>query len=146
MKITRFRLISKELISGLLNFLGGGKSQLKKMLILLLLFLNACSNGSSSSELIVLDKLKNNPIEDFFMLNNSVYIKTDEVIEFENQEINKVGEITKAYKGNKKFENGMATTLTVGTSLYRSIENNETELLYIKIEDGYIQYQAEAEG
>jgi len=119
---------------------------MKRFLIIFIIILSACSNSSTSSELIALNLLENNPNEDLFMFNDRVYTKDEELVEVDSVELIEVGEITAEYEGTQPFKNGMANKLAEGTPIFSIDEEKTTDYLYLKLNDHYIQYMAEPEG
>ncbi|PLR75233.1 hypothetical protein CU633_22215 [Bacillus sp. V3-13] len=121
---------------------------MKKFLLIVLpiMLLVSCTTQTSTTEQIALNILEKDSKADIFIFNDRIYKKNDSAASLNEDHLNKVGEITKNYKKGVPFENGVATTLPIGTKIYSQKQSKDKDELYIKTEEGFFKYIAEVEG
>lgn len=118
-------------------------------LILVLFLLPACSQYAtySTHSPTAEEVLIQNPEADIFQYNGIIYINASDTEWVQQTEItigNVVGTITDAYKKRRKFKNGMATKLPIGTEIFDV--NGSGQLLIIKSGGKEIKYSCLIEG
>lgn len=106
----------------------------------------ACSQETSTEQIIAKDEIKQNSAVDLFIFNFSVYKKVRDlkVEEIDLNNYSEVGKISKTYSGEGKLEENMATKLPVGTKIYRN--NKDSQIVIVKNNDDYTLYESIPEG
>ena len=119
---------------------------MKKWLTLLLFIitLTACNNHQTTEQLIAEEQLKANPNANIIMINGNVYRAVNPIDKGNIKLIeNEVGVIEKNYSIGNRFKNGMATTLAIGTKIYKSSNNS---ILIADVNNNFVYYEIIPEG
>lgn len=109
------------------------------LLLIALVMLIGCSkqqliNIKETNNPTAIDILTEDPNVDIFQLQDIVYVNASNIDWVQNNELTvgeKIGVITKRYKNEKTFKNGMATVLQIGTEIYKPVEKIGPVLIVI---------------
>lgn len=116
------------------------------IIIFVSLLLMACSEETNTSQIIAMEEIKQDANVDLFILDASVYKKTRDL---KNEDVaisdyTKIGEIEKAYKDGETFSENMATSLPIGTEIYK--QGEDSHIVVAETSNGYILYESIPEG
>lgn len=105
-----------------------------------------CTSETSATEQMAQNVMKEDNNSDIFLIESILYKKVKVVNEeeFNSVKTTSYGEISMKYQKNKKFQEGMASVLPLGTTLYRSVEH--PEYVYANENQRYTLYKSVPEG
>lgn len=114
--------------------------------IVISLSIIGCTSETSATQQMAQNVMKEDNNSDIFLIESVLYKKVKVVNEeeFNSVKTTAYGEISMNYKNNKKFQEGMASVLPLGTKLYRSVDH--PEYVYSNENQRYTLYKSVPEG
>lgn len=126
-----------------------------KVLFMILLFavVAGCGNQndpeevtSSTSHSLAEETLLRDPSADFFIFNDRVYVRNEELTNRQDKLGEALGEIESNYIAEKEFKNLMSTKLPIGTKIYRIEGEVSLDRVLVKLDNMFAIYVALVEG
>ncbi|WP_342552574.1 hypothetical protein [Paenibacillus sp. FSL R7-0652] len=118
------------------------------LITITLISIVGCTTETSATQEMAQSLMEEDKNSDLFLIESVLYKRLKTVNETEFKAVNTIlyGEISKKYSKNKseKFQSGMASVLSSGTKLYRSVEH--PEYVYSSEEGRYVVYKSVPEG
>ncbi|MDP4096777.1 hypothetical protein OIN60_08325 [Paenibacillus sp. P96] len=122
------------------------------IMIVLIAILTGCGEQNvgdkttSTGDILANEMIQKDASADFFILNDRVYVRKEEIQDGTDKLGELVGSIESNYSTEGKFKNLMSTRLSIGTEIYRFKNKNTTDQVIAKENDKLIIYEALSEG
>lgn len=116
------------------------------LITITLISIVGCTTETSATQEMAQSLMEEDKNSDLFLIESVLYkkLKTVNETEFKAVDTTWYGEISNKYSKRGKFQPGMASVLSPGAQLYRSIEH--PEYVYSLEEGRYVMYKSVPEG